>query len=309
MTDTSYLQWLVQNTSTAWWHDSGDPEELDRALAHGASGVTTNPVLAYRALSSRSDYFRPRVGVLPTRISGEERADLLMRAVVQDAAGKLIRQAAFVNVITTIAKLAPLVLFVLVAIIAFHWDKFTFNLWGRADAQGIGGLGSVVEQVKSAHPSLELVAGNVGTYAGTADLIAAGVSAVKVGMGPGSICTTRVVSGAGMPQITAITEAARAAADTDTPIIADGGVKFSGDISKAIAAGAASVMIGSLFAGTDESPGELILRQGIPGDAKVIVAKPEPTLQRVGLLEWNLKPASGETRELVYRIRRTVYNR
>jgi IMP dehydrogenase len=102
----------------------------------------------------------------------------------------------------------------------------------------------------------------VGTYDGTADLIAAGVSAVKVGMGPGSICTTRVVSGAGMPQITAISEAARAAALSDTPIIADGGIKFSGDISKAMAAGASSVMIGSLFAGTDESPGELILRQG-----------------------------------------------
>jgi IMP dehydrogenase len=88
------------------------------------------------------------------------------------------------------------------------------------------------------------------------------VDAVKVGMGPGSICTTRVVSGAGMPQVTAITEAARACAKTDTPLIADGGVKFSGDIVKAIAAGASSVMIGSLFAGTDESPGELILRQG-----------------------------------------------
>jgi IMP dehydrogenase len=119
-----------------------------------------------------------------------------------------------------------------------------------------------VERVRSEFPDLELVAGNVGTYEGTADLIAAGVSAVKVGMGPGSICTTRVVSGAGMPQVTAISEAARAAAETDTPLIADGGIKFSGDITKAIAAGAASVMIGSLFAGTDESPGELILRQG-----------------------------------------------
>jgi len=124
------------------------------------------------------------------------------------------------------------------------------------------GVQDTVKQVKAAFPDLELVAGNVGTYEGTADLIAAGVSAVKVGMGPGSICTTRVVSGAGMPQITAIFEAARAAAETDTPIIADGGVKFSGDVTKAIAAGAASVMIGSLFAGTDESPGELILRQG-----------------------------------------------
>jgi IMP dehydrogenase len=119
-----------------------------------------------------------------------------------------------------------------------------------------------VERVRNAHPDLELVAGNVGTFEGAADLVAAGVSAVKVGMGPGSICTTRVVSGAGMPQITAIAEAARATARSDTPIIADGGVKFSGDVAKAIAAGASSVMIGSLFAGTDESPGELILRQG-----------------------------------------------
>ena len=124
------------------------------------------------------------------------------------------------------------------------------------------GVRDAIGRVRSDFPEVELVAGNVGTYEGTADLIAAGVSAVKVGMGPGSICTTRVVSGAGMPQITAISEAARAAAKTDTPLIADGGIKFSGDITKAIAAGAASVMIGSLFAGTDESPGELILRQG-----------------------------------------------
>jgi IMP dehydrogenase len=124
------------------------------------------------------------------------------------------------------------------------------------------GVRETVERIRAAHSELELVAGNVGTYEGTLDLIAAGVSAVKVGMGPGSICTTRVVSGAGMPQITAIAEAGRAAARTDTPIIADGGIKFSGDITKAVAAGASSVMIGSLFAGTDESPGELILRQG-----------------------------------------------
>jgi IMP dehydrogenase len=119
-----------------------------------------------------------------------------------------------------------------------------------------------VALVRRQFPEVELVAGNVGSFEGTADLIAAGVSAVKVGMGPGSICTTRVVSGAGMPQITAIAEAARAAAPSGTPIIADGGVKFSGDVVKAIAAGASSVMIGSLFAGTDESPGEVILRQG-----------------------------------------------
>src|SRR5262245_7811089 len=124
------------------------------------------------------------------------------------------------------------------------------------------GVRDTVEALKKRFPDLELIAGNVGTHDGAADLISAGVSAVKVGMGPGSICTTRVVSGAGMPQITAIAEAARAAARSDVPIIADGGIKFSGDMVKAIAAGASSVMIGSLFAGTDESPGELILRQG-----------------------------------------------
>jgi IMP dehydrogenase len=119
-----------------------------------------------------------------------------------------------------------------------------------------------VEALRKRFPDLEVIAGNVGTYEGAAELISAGVAAVKVGMGPGSICTTRVVSGAGMPQITAIAECARAAAKADVPVIADGGVKFSGDVVKAIAAGASSVMIGSLFAGTDESPGELILRQG-----------------------------------------------
>ncbi len=124
------------------------------------------------------------------------------------------------------------------------------------------GVQDTVLAVKKRFSDLEVIAGNVGTFEGASDLVAAGVSAVKVGMGPGSICTTRVVSGAGMPQISAIAEAARATAKADVPIIADGGIKFSGDVVKAIAAGASSVMIGSLFAGTDESPGELILRQG-----------------------------------------------
>jgi IMP dehydrogenase len=119
-----------------------------------------------------------------------------------------------------------------------------------------------VAAIRSRFPDLEVIAGNVGTYEGAADLVAAGVAAVKVGMGPGSICTTRVVSGAGMPQITAISEAVRATGKSEIPVIADGGIKFSGDVVKAIAAGASSVMIGSLFAGVDESPGELILRQG-----------------------------------------------
>jgi IMP dehydrogenase len=106
------------------------------------------------------------------------------------------------------------------------------------------------------------LAGNVATYEGALALIDAGADAIKVGIGPGSICTTRMVTGAGMPQITAISEAARAAHERGVPVIADGGIKYSGEITKAIAAGASSVMIGSLFAGVDESPGETILYQG-----------------------------------------------
>ena len=110
--------------------------------------------------------------------------------------------------------------------------------------------------------NIDVVAGNVATETGAKDLIAAGADAVKVGIGPGSICTTRVVSGVGVPQVTAIYEAAKAAQDANIPIIADGGIRFSGDIAKAIAAGANSVMIGGLFAGLSESPGRLILYQG-----------------------------------------------
>ena len=117
-------------------------------------------------------------------------------------------------------------------------------------------------QVRRRLPDIQLVAGNVATEKGAADLIRLGVDAVKVGIGPGSICTTRVVSGAGVPQITAIAECARAARGTGVPIISDGGIKYSGDITKAVAAGANAVMIGSLFAGTEESPGETILYQG-----------------------------------------------
>jgi len=119
-----------------------------------------------------------------------------------------------------------------------------------------------VAVVKRALPEVDLVAGNVATYEAARDLIALGVDGVKVGIGPGSICTTRVISGVGVPQITAISECARAARGTGVPLISDGGVKFSGDLTKAIAAGADSVMIGSLLAGTDESPGETILYQG-----------------------------------------------
>ena len=120
----------------------------------------------------------------------------------------------------------------------------------------------VVGQIRRRYPELDLAGGNVATPEGTAALIQAGVNVVKVGVGPGSICTTRVVSGVGVPQITAIGSCAKAAALYNVPIIADGGIKYSGDITKALAAGADSVMIGSLFAGTEESPGETILYQG-----------------------------------------------
>jgi IMP dehydrogenase len=119
-----------------------------------------------------------------------------------------------------------------------------------------------VRIVKEKFPEIQLVAGNIATPEAAEELIQCGVDAVKVGIGPGSICTTRVVSGAGVPQITAISEVSRIAKKHGIPVIADGGVKFSGDITKAIAAGADTVMIGSLFAGTDESPGEIVLFQG-----------------------------------------------
>ena len=119
-----------------------------------------------------------------------------------------------------------------------------------------------VKKIKATLPEVDLLAGNVATFDGACELARAGADGIKVGIGPGSICTTRVVTGAGVPQITAIAEAARAARDSGVPIIADGGIKYSGDITKAIAAGADCVMIGSLFAGTEESPGETILYQG-----------------------------------------------
>jgi IMP dehydrogenase len=119
-----------------------------------------------------------------------------------------------------------------------------------------------VPAIKRQFPEIELIAGNVATAEGAKTLAEAGADAIKVGVGPGSICTTRVVAGVGVPQITAVTECARIAKDYQVPIIADGGVKYSGDVVKALAAGAHSVMIGSIFAGTDESPGEMILYQG-----------------------------------------------
>ncbi|EDS72101.1 IMP dehydrogenase [Anaerofustis stercorihominis] len=119
-----------------------------------------------------------------------------------------------------------------------------------------------LKKIKKVHPDLQIIAGNVATGEATEDLIKAGADAVKVGMGPGSICTTRVVSGIGVPQITAVMDCAEVGNKYSVPVIADGGIKFSGDITKAIAAGASTVMLGSMFAGTEEAPGELIIYQG-----------------------------------------------
>ncbi|MFB3851531.1 MAG: IMP dehydrogenase [Acidobacteriota bacterium] len=121
---------------------------------------------------------------------------------------------------------------------------------------------NALEKIKSQFSSVDVIAGNVATYDGTLALIKSGADAVKVGIGPGSICTTRVITGAGVPQLSAIMESSKAAKEHDIPIIADGGIRYSGEIVKALAAGADSVMIGSLFAGTEESPGETILYQG-----------------------------------------------
>ncbi|MGH7775172.1 MAG: IMP dehydrogenase [Candidatus Binatia bacterium] len=120
----------------------------------------------------------------------------------------------------------------------------------------------IIKHIRRRHPELDLVGGNVATEEGAVALIEAGVNAVKVGVGPGSICTTRVVSGVGVPQLTAVASCAKAAERHNIPLISDGGIKYSGDITKALAAGARSVMVGGLFAGTEESPGETVLYQG-----------------------------------------------
>lgn len=124
------------------------------------------------------------------------------------------------------------------------------------------GVLQTIRRLRRAFPHLELIAGNVATYDATKALIEAGVSAVKVGIGPGSICTTRVIAGIGVPQITAIYDCAKAAEGTGIPIIADGGIQYSGDIAKALGAGASCVMLGNLLAGTEEAPGETIIYQG-----------------------------------------------
>src|SRR5688500_3301073 len=144
------------------------------------------------------------------------------------------------------------------ALIAAHVDVLVIDT-AHGHSQGVLDM---VQRIRRDYPDVDLIAGNVATGEATEALIDRGVDAVKVGIGAGSICTTRVVAGIGVPMITAIAECSRAASRHGVPVIADGGIRYSGDITKAIAVGAATVMIGSLFAGTDESPGEMILYQG-----------------------------------------------
>ena len=148
-------------------------------------------------------------------------------------------------------------------------DRVEAHLDAKADVLVIDtahghseGVLKTIRRLRKAFPHLELIAGNVATYDATKALIEAGVSAVKVGIGPGSICTTRVIAGIGVPQITAIYDCAKAAEGTGIPIIADGGIQYSGDIAKALGAGASCVMLGNLLAGTEEAPGEMIIYQG-----------------------------------------------
>ncbi|WP_406823012.1 IMP dehydrogenase [Peptoniphilus lacrimalis] len=144
---------------------------------------------------------------------------------------------------------------------ALNKSKADVIVIDTAHGQSTGVL-DTIREIKSAFPDIQLIAGNVATYQGTVDLIKAGADCVKIGIGPGSICTTRVVTGIGVPQVTAIMEAAKAAKEYDIPIIADGGIKYSGDVTKALAAGGNAVMMGSLFAGTEESPGEELYVEG-----------------------------------------------
>jgi IMP dehydrogenase len=171
-------------------------------------------------------------------------------AACKDALGRL-RVAAAVGVSRDTLERAD-------ALVAAHVDVLVVDT-AHGHSQGVLDMVGVLRE---RHPDIDLIAGNVATAAATLALIDRGVDAVKVGIGGGSICTTRVVAGIGVPMITAIAECGRAAAGRDVPIIADGGIRYSGDITKAIAVGASATMVGSLFAGTDESPGEIILYQG-----------------------------------------------
>jgi len=166
-----------------------------------------------------------------------------VRLILSESASSFVRNGAFDRA---------------AALVAAHVDVLVIDT-AHGHSQGVL---DIVEQIRAKFPDVDLIAGNVATAGATIDLIKRGVNAVKVGIGAGSICTTRVVAGIGMPMVGAIAACAQAAAEHDIPIIADGGIRYSGDIVKALAVGANATMIGSLFAGTDESPGEIILYQG-----------------------------------------------
>lgn len=168
----------------------------------------------------------------------------------KDEAGRLVCGAAVGIAPNTMERVA--------ALYAAHVDVVAVDT-AHGHSQGVLDM---VRRIKKAYRDLDVIAGNIATYDGAEALIKAGADAVKVGVGPGSICTTRIIAGVGVPQLTAIMEAARAAKRSKTPVIADGGIKQTGDIPKAIAAGASSVMIGSLFAGLEESPGDKIFLEG-----------------------------------------------
>ncbi len=156
-----------------------------------------------------------------------------------------------------------------------------------------------VSWIKQHYPELDVIGGNVATAAGAKALIDAGVDAVKVGIGPGSICTTRIVAGVGVPQISAISDAAAVAADAGVPVIADGGIRYSGDIAKAVVAGASAIMIGSLFAGTDESPGEVELFQGRTYKSYRGMGSLGAMAQRNGSSDRYFQEVEGDGRKLV----------
>jgi IMP dehydrogenase len=168
----------------------------------------------------------------------------------KDDAGRLLCGAAVGIAANTMERVS--------ALFAAHVDVVAVDT-AHGHSQGVLDM---VRAIKRMYPDLDVIAGNVATAGGAEALIKAGADAVKVGVGPGSICTTRIIAGVGVPQLTAIMEAARAAKKSKTPVIADGGIKQTGDIPKALAAGASSVMIGSLFAGLEESPGEKIFLEG-----------------------------------------------
>ena len=168
----------------------------------------------------------------------------------KDRQGRLLAGAAVGTAADTMERVA--------ALVKAHVDVIVLDTAHGHSAN----VSKWLKKIKGEYPDLEVIAGNIATADAAEDLIKAGADAVKVGMGPGSICTTRVVSGMGVPQITAVMDCAKVGDKYGVPVIADGGIKYSGDITKAIAAGASTVMLGSLFAGTEEAPGELLLYQG-----------------------------------------------